>query len=1276
MDAYPLTRKSDILLQEANYWINYDFLFKTLYNISFENKKYCCNHNYYSERYPLQLKIMTFKGKVSKLVDSNQIKSTSLLVERPFIARLYFWPFIILYAGWLSVWLYLTRVNPTVLKTFLEASISSNAKYPFLTFGFWVQYEEFMLIPLGFLCFIHFMTVMGCTWNIGFNAFITCRSVGSVEIAEFILVNPQEHRGRSELCSIVRKDDSIVFSYQQRTFYWNSDKNLFEKPSYPDNLPFSQYSSSTGLSADRVKSNVERFGLNEFDLPVPTFLSLFKEHVKAPFFVFQIFCVGLWCLDEYWYYSVFTLLMLVVFESTVVQQRLKTLKEFRGMSVPAIDMYVHRDGRWLGIKSSGIVPGDVCALPFTDKLDADGPTIPCDLILLQGSCIVNEAMISGESTPLLKESIVDVDGSDIIDFSETDRNHVLFGGTKVLQIHTTTSSEASSLSLSPLPGDLNCPFIVGYAARTGFGTLQGKLVRTMIFSSEHVSANNVEAFMFIGFLLIFALIAAGYVLVKGVEEEGRSRYKLLIECTLIITAVVPPELPMELSMAVNNSLQELAKYAIFCMEPFRIPLAGKLDICCFDKTGTITAENLIVEGIAGLDSSDRCRVLGADFCSVSSGEGREMALLAQKVMSVCHSLFLVRDGKIAGDPMEKGTLEFLNWDLSSSDEVKPSGTSSIGTTRYQICHRFPFSSALKRMSVISKSSTGRGVFVGVKGAPEVLQGRFRSVPEWYERTFRSLAQSGARVIALGHRELASGFVVPKSFKQAERDGFECDLTFCGFLVFRCPLKADSRAALRQLRASSHGVMMITGDNALTAIHTAREVEMIDKASPVLLFDVCDGEEDALSITDAQSGHVCDWLKAEELVMPSCDAKGVLAAMQERQVSLCFTGNAYDLLASSNSTLSLALLPHTAIFARTSPNQKEMILARLKSAPLSLHTLMCGDGTNDVGALKQAHVGMALLDGRPEDLNKILKSMRDSQIRAQQRAVLETRQRWGNESTNRSVTEMLAALEQSEAGDGNNLVKLGDASVAAPFTSKISTIRSVCNLIRLGRSTLVTTIQMYKILALNSLIYAYNLSVLNLSGIRYGDFQMTVTGMLLSACFLFLTRGRALQEMSAKRPQSNIFNVYLLSSVLLQFALHVLVLVFVTQSAARFEMPWRVSEKLKFQPGLMNTAVYLLGLCMQVSTFVVNYQGRPFRESLLENRPLRNSLAAVGAICAIAALELFPEFNEWLELVPMPPAFKVKLVSALVLDFSGCFLIEFLAHRLFFSDKPRLVKLLK
>jgi hypothetical protein len=60
----------------------------------------------------------------------------------------------------------------------------------------------------------------------------------------------------------------------------------------------------------------------------------------------QVFCVVLWCLDEYWYYSLFTLFMLFLFESTMAKNRLKTLTELRRVKVDSQIVLTYRCGKY------------------------------------------------------------------------------------------------------------------------------------------------------------------------------------------------------------------------------------------------------------------------------------------------------------------------------------------------------------------------------------------------------------------------------------------------------------------------------------------------------------------------------------------------------------------------------------------------------------------------------------------------------------------------------------------------------------------------------------------------------------------------------------------------------------------------------------------------------------------------------------------------------------------------------------------------------------------
>ncbi|KAH9916115.1 ATPase [Epithele typhae] len=945
----------------------------------------------------------------------------------------------------------------------------------------------------------------------------------------------------------------------------------------------------------------------------------------------------------------------LVVECTVVYQRLRTLTEFRTMAVAPYPVFVCRDNVWLKIQSDELLPGDVISVARQQT----ETSIPADILLIRSTCIVNEAMLSGESTPLLKESISLLKPAEALDADVAHKNAILFSGTKLLQAtHDSDTPEGGCL---------------GVVLCTGFGTAQGQLVRTMIFSTERVSANNAESFLFIGFLLIFAIAASWYVWVKGIERDLK-KSKLLLDCILIITSVVPPELPMELSLAVNASLVTLSKYAIFCTEPFRIPSAGRVDVCCFDKTGTITAENLVVEGVAGVDPTDSLKLVDV------KATGRETTL----ALAAAHALVRLDDGTIVGDPMERTTLEALNWHVIKGDSVRPIESSAPHKTSLIVRRRFQFSSALKRMSTVLTLPNGR-CMVATKGAPETIRRMLSTVPANYDDTFKWFTRRGSHVLALGFREMEP--MPLDKIKKLHRDQVELGLTFAGFLVFHCPLKEDAVETLKMLGDSSHRCVMITGDNPLTAVHVARDVEIVDREA--LILDVPEGSSTLV------------WRSVDDTVNITVDPTAPIDTLLFDKYDICITGVAMKLYEAHPSWNDL--VQNTWVYARVSPAQKEFILTSLKS--LGYVTLMAGDGTNDVGALKQAHIGVALLDGTEEDLKKIAEHQRNERLKtvyeqqlkiserfnqppppvppliahlypdvvaAQQRAVADQQTaRKKNPMEKFDLASITDKLADMDAEDEVPKIKLGDASCAAPFTSKLSNVKAITHIIRQGRCTLVATIQMYKILALNCLITAYSLSVQYLDGIKFGDYQVTITGMLMLVCFLCISRAKPVEKLSRERPLGNIFNFYVLLSVLFQFALHIATLVYITQLSYQYKTRGEIDLEAKFEPNLLNTAIYLLGLSQQVSTFAINFQGRPFRGGIRENPALYWGLVRASAVAFSGATDLMPEMNRWLQIVEMEGAFKVRLTASMTVDFVGCFVIEHaVCKRLFANLEPK------
>ncbi|KAE9554755.1 hypothetical protein FO519_002016 [Halicephalobus sp. NKZ332] len=1071
--------------------------------------------------------------------------------------------------------------------------------------------------------------------------------------ASLAKVSPTPNNGWPELVPLkraTRPDGSlrVWFVFQEVTYNYDDDKNLFVAVEYDTNRPFRFYKNSHGFESEKqLADRAFEIGTNRMVMKIPLFSELFIERATAPFFVFQVFCVGLWCLEDMWYYSLFTLLMLVTFEATIVKQQLRNMSEIYKMGNKPYKVNVYRNKKWIEISSENLVCGDVVSVARSSEDRA----VPCDLLILKGHCIVDESMLTGESVPQMKESIEDVEDDRYFDFNVDGRLHVIFGGTKIVQ-HTAPTKVESSLR----PPDGGC---LCYVLKTGFNTSQGSLLRTIMFGVKRVTANNIETFCFILFLLIFAIAAAAYLWIKGTEDESRSRFKLFLECSLILTSVIPPELPIELSLAVNNSLIALQKLGVFCTEPFRIPFAGKVDICCFDKTGTLTTDRLVMVGIAGTDGyteEKEVKIIEnpADIPDIST-----------QVLAGCQSVVKFGD-ELVGDPLEKACLTWINWSVSQSEVVIPSKGK---LPALKIIHRYHFSSQLKRMTTVASYNIpgmpDPKYLSLVKGAPEVLRDMYEELPPDYDTMYKKLALSGARIIALGLREL--GACTRQEIREYKREFFEEKLRFAGFVVIHCPLKPDTRQMIREIIDSSHRVTMITGDNPLTACHVGQVLNFTNKHLQTLILDEAEDEKEPC-------WKLVDGSESIPLIPDTRQKMRVFLGAHE----LCLTGAGFEFLSHHHPSFLRQIIANVRIFARMSPKQKERVVNLLKS--LGYITLMCGDGTNDVGALKHSNVGVALLS-HPYDATKKKDSEKEGEKdpsktqptpgpnpqksissaatphRKGMNRQIDGRLNRHQEKLQNAQNRLDSLMKQLEEEEAAQVIKLGDASIAAPFTSKYTSIQSICHIIKQGRCTLVTTLQMFKILALNALVLAYSQSVLYLDGVKFSDSQATIQGLLLAACFLFISRSRPLKTLSKQRPIPNIFNAYTLLTVTLQFVIHFSCLIYIVRESHRLEPRGKIDLESEFSPNLLNTAVYVMSMALQVATFAVNYRGRPFMEGLTENKPMLYSVmgSALG-VFALAA-NLMPELNEQIQLVQLPDDFRRTLVICVVGDFLATFAID-------------------
>ncbi len=367
-----------------------------------------------------------------------------------------------------------SAVNETAI---VEAMHAAERKIPnpFLP-DFWaVLFLFVVIIGHGLVWFVQ-------RWSLRVMALVQYAKTSALRPGCFAYITPHAHQGSAEIVAVQEKrvngKTHYFIMFQRQKYEISEDGLRMSDLEMPIGHKMREYISHSGYKTnDSAEAAKEIYGSNSLQIELPSFTTTFQKQVLGPVPVFQFFCASLWLLDEYWNYALFNIFAICMYEASTAFGKLKNLQALRGMKNEAVKIYVYRQSRWVEVTTEDLLPGDIFSLA---KSGTEEVAVPCDALILRGAAVVNEASLTGESTPQMKEAAVaeGIAGEEELDIEKKHRVHTLYSGTSMLQ-HTSPPAMQGAI-LAP---DGGC---VCYCLRTGFSSSQGKLVRMIEYSQEQV----------------------------------------------------------------------------------------------------------------------------------------------------------------------------------------------------------------------------------------------------------------------------------------------------------------------------------------------------------------------------------------------------------------------------------------------------------------------------------------------------------------------------------------------------------------------------------------------------------------------------------------------------------------------------------------------------------------------------------------------------------------------------------------------------------------------
>ncbi len=374
------------------------------------------------------------------------------------------------------------------------------------------------------------------------------------------------------------------------------------------------------------------------------------------------------------------------------------------------------DGTTEDVGSAALRVGDVIVV-------SEGETIPGDGDVIEGVAYVNEAVITGESAPVLKEPGTDIRSS-------------VTGG-------TTITSDALTIRVTANPGE----------------TFLDRMISLVEGAKRQRTPNEIGLFILLSGLTIVFLLATATLRPFGLYAHATLG---LVVLAALLVCLIPTTIGGLLSAIGIAGMDRVARFNVLAMSGRAVEAAGDVDVLLLDKTGTITFGNRLASRIVPLPGIEEREALEAALLTSlddDTPEGRSVVDLCRRRLGELNG----RDDSsvVEGErPGDAGPATTAGGPDTTADPVPG---------REEVAEVIPFSAASRTSGVIL-----RGGSVILKGAVDAIQAELEGgPPPELAALGDEIASQGATPLAIRRDGRALGVIELKdTVKPGLRERFE------------------------------------------------------------------------------------------------------------------------------------------------------------------------------------------------------------------------------------------------------------------------------------------------------------------------------------------------------------------------------------------------------------------------------------------------------------------------------------------------------------------------